>query len=176
MSKGHEDYSKINIDGYKMVEDIYILCGLSKLQLPLGINRDWHPAVHNIYKKLVSGEAELPSAGGAPYIPDGTQFFIYERDPIDHWAGYYKLYLNDIFYDPNRRDLIHTHLKILKQYSIWEGDISEGPYVAMLPGREYDYSDWVVLLKQRNNGTTFVVSNYKLEYLNEYFVRCITIK
>jgi len=172
----YEDSEKIEIKGFQMVEDIHHLCELKKIQLPLEINRAWHPKVLEIYKKIVSGEIELPEKNGSLDFMEDSQFFIYERDPIDDWRGYFKVHLDSIFYNPKWRNLIYHSLNILKLNSIWEEDIREGPYVSLLPGRELDLSDWVVLLKQDNNGTTFVVSNYRLEYLDEYFVKCVTIR
>lgn len=171
--KFYHEAMKMNIDGYKMVNDIHLLCGLTKRDLPLAINLDWHPEVKEIYKKIASGEVELPDKGITSDVPDNSNYFIYERDPIDDWDGYHKLHVWDIFNNVNWRKLIYQSLTVLNNNSAWEGDIREGPYVAMLPGNEYDFADWVVLLKQDNNGTTFVVSNYKLDYLDEYFVKSI---
>lgn len=165
---------KIPLDGHGMVKDIHHLCGLKKRELPLEINHDWHPAVGDVYKKIISGDVELPEHGQTAGVPDGTQFFIYERDPIDDWQGYRIISMGDIFHYPKWRYLIFHSLNILKLHSYWEGDIREGPFVSMLPGEEWDFAHWVVLLKQDNNGTTFVVSNYKLEYLDEYFVKLVT--
>lgn len=173
--KFYQQSMKMNIDGYKMVDDIHLLCGLTKRDLPVAINLDWHPEVKEIYKKIVSGEVELPDRWITSGVPDSSTYFIYERDPIDDWDGYHKLHVGDIFHNVKWRKLIYQSLTVLNNKSAWEGDIREGPYVAMLPGNEYDFANWVVLLKQDNNGTTFVVSNYKLEYLDEYFVKSITL-
>ncbi len=88
---------------------------------------------------------------------------------------YHKLHVGDIFHNVEWRKLIYQSLTVLSNKSAWEGDIREGPYVAMLPGNEYEFANWVVLLKQNNNGSTFVVSKYKLEYLDEYFVKRTTL-
>lgn len=48
----------------------------------------------------------------------------------------------------------------------WEGDIREGPYIAGLPTHETaDDGHIMIAWKQDNNGDTFVVSPYKLPWL-----------
>jgi hypothetical protein len=60
----------------------------------------------------------------------------------------------------------------LKENSKWEEDVVSGPFISALPGMEITFSHWVVLLKQGNNGDTFVVSRYNLDYLSDFLVKC----
>lgn len=46
----------------------------------------------------------------------------------------------------------------------WEGDVREGPFVFSVPG-ETEMS-WGLVLKQDNNGTTFVASPVPLPHLD----------
>lgn len=164
------------IDGFKMVDDIYYLCGLKRRQLPLAINRDWHPIVLDVYKKLVSKIIDFPEYDITYVIPSGIKFYIYELFPIDYWDGYHILYMGDVYHSPQWRDLVFHSLNILKHNSSWEGDIREGVYFQRLPKNNYGFDDSALFLKQDNNGTTFVVSINKLEHLEDYFVKCVTLK
>lgn len=172
----HVRSHSVKIDGFKMVDDIYYLCGLKRRQLPLAINRDWHPIVLDVYKKLVSRVINFPEYNITYVIPSGIKFYIYELDPIDDWYGYYKLHMGDVYFSPHWRDLVFHSLNILKHNSSWEGDIREGVYFQRLQKNNYDFDDSALFLKQDNNGTTFAVSINKLEHLEEYFVKCVTLK
>lgn len=155
------------IDGFKMVEDMHYLYGLSERELPLELNRDWHPDIHKLYKKALLGELFL---GRNPSTEYTTNFFIYQRDPIDDWEGYFQIFLEDMVHEKKWRNFIYHTFKILNENSNWEKDIRSGPYISMLPGYEMPFSHWVVLLKQENNGDTFIVSRYRLDYLHKYLV------
>lgn len=158
------------IDGFNMVNDLYYLQGLGKKDLPLDINRDWHPMIHDYYKMLLSGEKELSPGTRIHRNIYNFNFYVYVLEPIDDWEGYYQLFLEDLISGRNWSNLLYDTLWILRKHSPWELDISSGPYVSMLPGTEMNFSHWVVLVKQENNGTTFLVSQYNLEYLKDSLI------
>lgn len=160
------------IDGLKMVEDLYFLQGLHKKALPLEINRDWHPKVHDYYKELLSGDKELQEGTRIPRDIYDFDFYVYELEPIDDWEGYYHVFLEDLILGRIWCNLIYHAFMILKKHSSWELDVRSGPYISMLPGNEKDFAHWVVLIKQDNNGTTFLVSRYNLDYLSDSLIHC----
>lgn len=160
------------IDGYKMVDDLHLLHSIDKKDLPLHINYSWHPKVKERYEIYLSGERELKKEDMVDRRPFNTEYFIYERDPIDFWEGYYLIFLEDLIMQKRWLNLIHHAMTLLDRHSSWEKDVRIGPFIAMLPGDEEMCAHWVVLIKQDNNGTTYVVSRYPLEHLNEFLVKC----
>jgi hypothetical protein len=158
------------IDGYQMVEDLYFLSGLQNIDLPLQINRKWHPKIQELYNRMLSGEKVIRTGPRLPQVGYETDFYIYELEPIDDWNGYHHVFLDDLIKERKWLNLIHHTFRILKENSHWEQDIISGPYISALPGMELTYSHWVVLLKQENNGDTFVVSRFKLDYLSEFLI------
>jgi len=175
----HSDITFVNntahltkIDGFKMVDDLHYLYGRRAMDLPLDVNRDWHPEIHTIYKQLLSGERELnPGTRISRDIYD-FDFYVYEIEPIDNWEGYYHIFLEDLIQEQKWLNLVYHTFMILKKHSHWELDIRSGPFISMLPGNEKDFSHWTVLLKQDNNGDTFLVSRYNLEYISDSLVYC----
>jgi hypothetical protein len=161
--------TKTKIDGYEMVKDLCDLLSMHKRDLPLHVNRNWHPEIHKMYGKMLSG-GEPPYKIGAQEIPSITEYYIYELDPIDDWTGYAQVWLEDMLSVRKWLDLVEHAFKGLKLHSNWEGDIREGPYVAMIPGTEWFVSPFAVLLKQDNNGTTYCVSKQKLDHIQEYLI------
>lgn len=164
------------IDDYQMIEDLYFLNSLRKLELPLYINRKWHPKIHNIYSQLLAGDRDVNYANIVPRTICETDFYIYELDPIDDWEGYHQVFLEDLLQERKWLNLIHHTFKILAKNSKWEQDIISGPYVSALPGMELTFSHWVVLLKQENNGTTYAVSRYNLDYLSDFLIACNVVE
>jgi hypothetical protein len=51
----------------------------------------------------------------------------------------------------------------------WEGDIREGPFVAVLPDKGGVLSRVIIALKQDNDGTTFVAPRYRLPWYDSDF-------
>tara|TARA_Y100001938_G_scaffold139920_1_gene207426 strand:- start:518 stop:874 length:357 start_codon:yes stop_codon:yes gene_type:complete len=49
----------------------------------------------------------------------------------------------------------------------WEGDYSEGPFFFAVPRVEVEMA-WGVIVKQNNNGTTFVASPYPFPWLEQF--------
>jgi len=164
--------SLIRIDGYEMVKDLTFLHTLENEELPLQINRKWHPQIYEIFKKRLAGKESNFEVRKNQIKGYKTDFYIYERDPIDDWSGYDWLFLGDLILDKRWLNLLNHTLTILKMNSKWEGDIREGPFIARFPGDEYMFSSFIVLLKQDNDGTTYVVSRYPLENISEYLIKC----
>jgi hypothetical protein len=159
-----------------MVEDLYFLSNLQKLELPLYINKEWHPKIRNIYNEMLSGNRAISNTVRIPRTGYETDFFVYELEPIDDWEGYPHVFLEDLLEERKWLNLIHHTLKILKENSNWEQDVISGPYISALPGMELTFSHWVVLLKQDNNGTTYAVSRYNLDYLSDFLIACNVIE
>ena len=100
---------------------------------------------------------------------------IYCLPPIDQWSGWQK---PDKVFTGIEDDDGDTHpafeweplwkeAQLMAVEMGWEGDVREGPYVTVLPRKPGDY--WpgyvVVAWKQDNNGTTFLASPIRLEWL-----------
>jgi hypothetical protein len=164
------------IDEYRMVDDLYFLNGLSKRDLPIHINRNWHPKIKEIYNKYLSGEKDAPSYVRIPRTIYDLDFFVYEMEPIDDWEGYNQVFLEDLITEDKWLNLIYHTFKILKDNSKWELDVRSGPYMSMLPGEEMAFAHWAVLVKQDNNGTTYLVSRYNLDYLSDSLVKCNVVE
>ncbi|MCW7552672.1 hypothetical protein NX722_08445 [Endozoicomonas gorgoniicola] len=109
-----------------------------------------------------------------------TKMFIYELDPIDYFSGSIPLedYLksikemDDTFgeYEFTQRQIGRLTSK-MKTISSWEGDIIDGVYVFAMPGSNMDTNLALgIVWKQRSNGTTFVVSELELPWLEECLV------
>lgn len=101
----------------------------------------------------------------------GPYRFIYQCDPVDHFDGAQRLVgLGD---PTAEADLEHA-LHVLRDTpgSWWEGDIIAGPYCVTVPDPasfQWSIAAWVV--KQSNNGTTFVVSRVEMPWLAEHSMR-----
>lgn len=158
------------IDGYKMVDDLHLLHSINKKDLPLHINYDWHPKIREGYQDYLSDVIRLKEEKMVDRRPFNTDYFIYERDPIDFWGGYHLVFLEDLILQKKWLNLIHHAMSLLDRHSSWEKDVRMGPFIAMLPGDEIEFARWVVLVKQNNNGTTYIVSRYPLEHLNEFLI------
>ena len=106
--------------------------------------------------------------------------FIYELSPVDYFTGSIPLdkYLNSIKkiddpYDEHEftRNQIEQLTAEIEKISSWEGDVMDGVYLFALPGKNMDSSLALgIVWKQRNNGTTFVVSEMELPWLKECLV------
>ncbi len=105
--------------------------------------------------------------------------FAYSRAAIDWWPGWLtevelKKQLVEIH---STEDAAHTLLQYEKQLSAahelakkvgWEGDTREGPYIAGLPAKDTaDDGHYMIAWKQDNNGDTFVVSPFRLPWLED---------
>jgi len=108
--------------------------------------------------------------------------FAYARGPIDFWDGWLtedeyltpvkKVYSwgpdaqrNDVEY----QDLKKAAFKLARKVG-WEGDIrpDSGPFVAGLPGDEIGMDGNIMIAwKQDNNGETFIVSPFRLQWLED---------
>lgn len=161
----------VKIDGYEMVRDLHFLHTVKDEELPQEINRKWHPEIETIYKNRLVGNDPFFEVKKTWIKERETNFYIYERDPIDDWTGYDWLFLEDLLVDIKWVNLLNHTFTLLKRYSNWEGDIRQGPFIAMFPGDECEFNSFVVLLKQDNNGNTYVVSRHPLENLNDCLIK-----
>jgi hypothetical protein len=104
--------------------------------------------------------------------------FAYARAAIDFWPGWlseeeFKAQLahrcftqRDIANAWSRYEQFRDRAYDLAKKVGWEGDIRSGPFIAGLPTHETAIDGNVMLAwKQDNNGDTFVVSPYKLPWL-----------
>ena len=115
--------------------------------------------------------------------------YVYETNPIDFWAGWQLVHeickipphISDLlnpdanldddcgFHSPDYISAIDvaaffTAAKWTARKIGWEGDISWGPYISMLPQNESDCL-FMLAWKQANNGTTFIASPFELPWL-----------
>ena len=106
--------------------------------------------------------------------------FIYELNPVDYFTGSIPLdeYLNSTkeIDDPYgehefTKNQIEQLTAEMKNIDSWEGDVMDGVYLFALPGKNMDTNLALgIVWKQRNNGTTFVVSEMELPWLKECLV------
>lgn len=76
-----------------------------------------------------------------------------------------KLLLNDRA-DFRMREAIQLLIEasyIAAKNSYWEGDINDGPFIVELPEQKI-----LIIFKQLNNGTTFLLSPVELPYLKDW--------
>jgi len=109
--------------------------------------------------------------------------YFYTLNPIDWFAGFlsvaeYIRQIEDEYEEcgANPREnvraidcfakwLVETTAK-LKGEGCWEGDIRDKLYVFALPsGESGDKEPLALIVKQDNNGTTFIASPYELKWL-----------
>ncbi|MDM1022090.1 hypothetical protein QSV37_17600 [Acinetobacter sp. VNK23] len=50
----------------------------------------------------------------------------------------------------------------------WEGDLIRGPYVFFLPDPQGMNIEYGFMFKQYNNGRTFIISPFELDYMDRY--------
>ena len=102
--------------------------------------------------------------------------YFYVTYPIDFWSGWqqphqvFKSEKNS--FEKHRKDdwePIWKKAKWCGEQTCWEGDISEGPYVTVLPIAEGVLAPIIIGWKQSNNGTTFIYSEERLEFLEADF-------
>lgn len=100
----------------------------------------------------------------------------YHISPIDFWAGALSVKsivsaLDDYECAPDHLASVLRHLAALEKLAQrgfakigWEGDTTVGPSYFALPGEaEFEFG---YVLKQSNNGSTFVASPYPLPWLS----------
>lgn len=105
--------------------------------------------------------------------------FVYSIPPIDSWAGWMSeqeyiaslkahTYEHDAHWTRWQESFKNLAFKIAKEKASWEGDFAQGPYWSGIPA-EGGNSHCSVLLgwKQRNNGTTYIASEYRLSWLEK---------
>ena len=109
------------------------------------------------------------------------KFYIYSLPPIDWWHGFQavgdyiehmKSELNAFGDTFNTTRFISDLMELAPLFARagWEGDIREGVYLAGLPTDEPD-TELIFALKQKNNGSTFIASPYRLPWIKEHEVK-----
>ncbi len=115
---------------------------------------------------------------------------VYSLPPIDWWSGAMTVeaYLHSVveaysaIEEHNAHgasgiaraaqeveDLYSAATNAARERSYWEGDITEGPYVLVLPSGDQPNTELAGFMwKQCNNGSVFVVSRFPLVHLAEY--------
>jgi hypothetical protein len=101
--------------------------------------------------------------------------FAYSRAAIDFWPGWmtekqFEASLKAQMYDGAVREYYEFRdaaFALAKKVG-WEGDIREGPFIAGLPTHDVGRDGrFMIAWKQDNNGDTFVVSPYRLPWLEK---------
>jgi len=104
--------------------------------------------------------------------------YIYEMPPIDYFVPFKTL--EQIIVDVEKEvyseqvegtkqtilKLVETAKECFRKYTLWEGD--GRVYVSGLPDVDYANSFYLIMIKQSNNGTTFLYSPVELPHLEEY--------
>jgi hypothetical protein len=99
---------------------------------------------------------------------------VYCVPTLDLWSGWQKsedVFKLRVFDDGTAHDASRCGAKF-KDLAVkvgWEGDIREGPFVAVLPDEGGVLSPVIIAWKQDNNGTTFVASRYLLPWYDSDF-------
>lgn len=118
------------------------------------------------------------------------KMFIYERGPIDYWTGWHtfdnfikELYEERNFIGDNELKKIADQLKKRKEeliysfakHTIWEGNGEW--YISSIPGdqeKDGTYSEFIIAVKQLNNGLTFIATPYPMEWCGE--LKIVTVE
>ncbi|RYG57718.1 MAG: hypothetical protein EON56_01825 [Alphaproteobacteria bacterium] len=106
---------------------------------------------------------------------DAPHLYAYALPPMDIWAGWSKpeSLLTDHWEHHSgsiQRDAYLQQLarsEAIARAAGWEGDKRSGPYIAGLPYDSVTDTPFMIGWKQDSNGTTFVVSPFRLEYLGK---------
>lgn len=156
------------ISGIKLINDLKVLDSIKSYNdLGLLISRNWSPEGENIYKKILAGEMAFPFFKEAEPITIVTGLYLYELTPIDNFSYYIKIGIEDILKDQDLFNYVIFALPILFNKISWEGDFRDSLYICITPGLE---KIPILVVKQDNNGTTFLISQVKLEWLEEEIV------
>jgi hypothetical protein len=105
--------------------------------------------------------------------------FAYAIAPIYWWPGWlsegdFKKQLTAVFTTRDAACALFQYEERLKvahdlgQKVGWKGDMREGPYIAGLPPSDSGGGgDYMIAWKQDNNGDTFIVSPYRIPWLEQ---------
>ncbi len=108
-------------------------------------------------------------------------FFVYEFPPIDWFEG--SLTLEQFVKEhvgtedvtsvisvtaKIMEDIVSPRLSAIAEHTHWEGDMREPMRFIGLPNPDYGNLELALLIKQDNNGTTFLASPFELPWLAEY--------
>lgn len=100
---------------------------------------------------------------------------VYACAPIDFWHGW--MTEDEFISNPRTtelgREAIVEYVQMtnrayeLAKHVFWDGDMRDGPYVSGLPDPDECCWRFIVAWKQDNNGTTFIASPRRLEWLKD---------
>jgi hypothetical protein len=97
-------------------------------------------------------------------------FFCYRTGPIDHWAGL--LSKRDLLgstwitgFQEDLQQLAKVGAALKRLW--WEGDIAAGPWFFSMPDPDCCCMRLGFILKQLNNGSTFIVSPFSIPHLED---------
>lgn len=106
---------------------------------------------------------------------------VYHVSPIDFWDGWQtpdQVFLQEQLDDEelvniggisrNEWEPLWRKAQQLAKKVQFEGDVSFGPYLSVLPDPDSNGSALLIAWKQSNNGSTFIASPYPLTWLNGY--------
>ena len=111
--------------------------------------------------------------------------YYYVTCAIDWWEGLHTVeeycaiirkrnVIHRIEYEYIQQEILNIQESlnnVIKNTNIeWEGDITAGPYVFLLPDPDGSCFRYGFVWKQYNNGRTFIASPFELHWLNEYKV------
>jgi len=99
--------------------------------------------------------------------------YLYVCAPTDWFEGFQSiaswLYESDSEREATEKLCLFAEAcHLASKSSYWEGDINFGPFISGLPDPKSDGHPLIfITFKQSNNGTTFLVSPIKIEYLEK---------
>ena len=100
-----------------------------------------------------------------PLDPRSINFSIYLIEPIDDFRFYIEIFWEDLFNDEDLCKYVIQGMKKLREKKEWEGDLRNGLYISIIPTEEMRP---VLIVKQDNNGDTFLVSPVRIGQLDQY--------
>jgi hypothetical protein len=105
-----------------------------------------------------------------------NKMYIYEMPPVEHFEGMQKTkkVIRKLSKSHDDIDTLTEFLALIKDAMIlfrkktsWEGDVKQSRCFS-IPDPDYAGSKFAIVIKQDNNGTTFLCSPVVIGYLQEY--------
>jgi hypothetical protein len=159
---------------YREIEDLQILRSIKKNEeITLYFDRAWTVIGRKYYLSLIAGKP-LPLFkkiwNKDDYLtfngfdePEKTSLIVYSVDPIDDFRFYIEYFVEDALEDDHMFRYIYHALTFLNRKTPWEKDFRKGLFLSIIPTIE---TTPVLIVKQDNDGTTFIISPIEVEYLN----------
>lgn len=98
--------------------------------------------------------------------------YVYLVSPIDYWEGFVLEESFDVSrtHKPGQYEAFRAKaFEVAKKNLSWDGDISVGPFISMIPDGNWSADALPLLVwKQSGNGSTFVASPYPLPWLQKH--------